>query len=249
MYCVKCGTRLNNGINFCPVCGTPVNKVNSSPHNVTSFNRTSITCKSCNGVMNYIQEKSLLVCPFCGRQELLTENPDISITRVHAYKEIELEKYRAFRMFEQSKIEFEQSIAEHELLTALFDKLDEIEREQPKRIRAFHRDEDMEEFKRQKIKRKAALIKTYPLPQSFNGLVEFLQIADSNINVSVSKHQSAIYDALVSNVYPDKPVSDAWVEKYISIYRTLQSRFGNDPRMAGIRSSFEAKMQRLRRMN
>ena len=137
----------------------------------------------------------------------------------------------------------------------LVHKLTDIDMDQTKHVRFFHKDEDIRAFEIEKQKRKIQLIKTYPLqmnrtplPQSFKGLLDFFRLAESCIDVRASRHiplAMKIFFSSSNNDMPGKDISDAWLEKYVTIFDIMKSKHFRDPRFRSVEASFERKMQEL----
>ena len=86
MFCAKCGSRItNNAAQFCPTCGARIPRKKAAAKANNSKVTYSMRCAMCDGVMN-LESKNVLVCPYCGHKEILTENPEISRARMHIKK-------------------------------------------------------------------------------------------------------------------------------------------------------------------
>ena len=253
MFCAKCGSRITNAAaQFCPSCGARVPRKKAAAQANNSKVTYSMRCPMCDGVMN-LESKNVLVCPYCGHKEILTENPEISRARMqaNAYKEVELEKIRAQREMARLRAEVEYDMKAGASASDILMKLTDIDMDQPKHVRFFHKEEDIKAFEIEKQKRKIQLIKTYPLPQSFAGLLDFFQLAESCIDVRASRHiplaMKTIFSSSNKNM-PGKDISDAWLDKYTTIFDIMRAKHFRDPRFRSVEASFERTMQKLNKL-
>lgn len=90
MKCPNCNSKIKEGDSFCSKCGTML----AGGNNVKTV---SLMCKNCNGILETDDEKSLLVCPYCGSKELIVDNDAVAIEKIRssAYKEVEIERIRS----------------------------------------------------------------------------------------------------------------------------------------------------------
>ena len=71
MYCVKCGTKLDeNG--YCSHCKTYKDSVRT----------VVLTCKTCKGTLIVEKDRKTLTCPYCNSSELIVEDSDVQIQRI-----------------------------------------------------------------------------------------------------------------------------------------------------------------------
>ena len=252
MYCSNCGTELSDTANFCASCGAKVIK-NTIPNAESrtmpssSVIKNSMKCKMCNGIMN-LESGNMLVCPYCGYKELLTENANVSMTRVKsdAYKEVEIEKLNTVKELERLKAELEMEMKNNNSSSDLLHKLEVIDLQQPAHVRFFHKEEDIAAFECEKKERKANLIKSYPLPESFKGLYDLFRMAEINIDYKLSKRRNLAGKIFADVNDYDKKISDAWLDKFRRVYLTLERLHYDDPRFSDIKIAYENKMRELK---
>ena len=204
-------------------------------------------CRMCDGNME-LEAGKILVCPYCGNKELITENPEVSKMRMRAnvYRDVEIEKLRVQKEIARYRTEEEYDRRFGASTSELIAQLTEIELSQPRHVRFFHKEEDLKAFEIEKQKKKVQLIKNYPLPQSFRGLLDFLQMAETSINVSASRHIPLGLKLFINNKdMPGKDISDAWLELYKRIYSTIRSRYSRDPRFPDVELAYQSKMRQL----
>ena len=65
--------------------------ISSSPSGETY----SMKCRMCEGTME-LEAGNILVCPYCGNKEMITENPEVSKMQMRAsvYRDVEIERLR-----------------------------------------------------------------------------------------------------------------------------------------------------------
>lgn len=250
MFCAHCGSKITNDTaQFCPFCGIAVPRRKAAVSGAAPGETHVMRCMMCNGPMNLIS-RNMLECPYCGSRELLTENPEISKTRMQAnvYREVELERIRAQRDVERFRAEVEYDMASSSSAAEMLHKLTDIDMDQPKHVRFFHKEEDIRAFEVEKQRRKIQLIKTYPLPRSFKGLLDFFQLAESGIDVRASRHIPLAMKIIFSSSnkeVPGKDISDAWLEMYKKIFSIMQARHYRDPGFPSVAMAYEKKMREL----
>ena len=146
--------------------------------------------------------------------------------QVNAYKEVELERIRAQKEMSRFQAEVEYDMKAGASASDILLKLADIDMDQPKHVRFFHKEEDIQAFEIEKQKRKIQLIKNYPLPLSFNGLLDFFKLAESCIDMKASRHiplAMKVFFSSSNNNMPGKELSDTWLEKYMTIYSMMES--------------------------
>ncbi|MDO4289732.1 MAG: zinc ribbon domain-containing protein [Eggerthellaceae bacterium] len=90
--------------------------------------------------------------------------------------------------------------------------------------------------------RKALFIKTFPVPNTVEELSEFMYMATSNINVSLSK--KGLFSTFKQSS-GEKEISDAWVSKMQQIYRKAEMSFSSHPAFTQIKKLYRSKMTEL----
>lgn len=106
MFCMHCGAELPDEAKFCFSCGASIDGAKATTR---SINRVQLRCKNCNGEMDVDEDRPILMCPFCGSQEIVLEGDKVTIQRIKskAYKEVELGKQQTYRDVELGKKELE----------------------------------------------------------------------------------------------------------------------------------------------
>lgn len=72
--------------------------------------KISLKCENCGGILAVEDDKSVLVCPYCGHKTLILENDAVTIEKIRssAHKEIELEKIKSSDRLQQMADEKEK---------------------------------------------------------------------------------------------------------------------------------------------
>lgn len=86
------------------------------------------------------------------------------------------------------------------------------------------------------------LIKSYPIPNNIEDVVEFMHLAISNIDVNVSKN--TWINKMDSDAWENQ-ISNAWVAKMRSIYAKAQLYFPNEPEFVHIKELYVSMLKQL----
>ena len=107
MFCSQCGAQLNQDAKFCSNCGKAVNEETSN-----MVKSKQLRCQNCDGIMNVEEDKTVLLCPYCGSKELLIENDSVKIAKIksQAQKDIEIEKQQTHKVVELGKQQTKKDI-------------------------------------------------------------------------------------------------------------------------------------------
>lgn len=99
MFCSQCGFQLNEDAKFCSNCGEAVNI------KMRNAKSRQLRCQNCDGVMNVEEDKTVLLCPYCGSKELLIENDNVKIAKIKSQtrKDIEIKKQQTHKAVELGK--------------------------------------------------------------------------------------------------------------------------------------------------
>lgn len=103
------------------------------------------------------------------------------------------------------------------------------------------------EFQKEKLKRKIALIRSYPIPNTIEQITEFMILADTNINTKISKN------TLFHKIGKDKDLSgspelwlsDTWVIKMQAVYKKAEMVFRTVPTFRNIQMMYAEKAKKL----
>ena len=103
---MHCGTKLPDEAKFCFSCGA---SLKGSRVATQSKNSVQLRCKSCNGIMNIDEDRSIMICPFCGSKEIIPEEDKVTVQRIksNAFKDVEFGKQQIYREVELGKKELE----------------------------------------------------------------------------------------------------------------------------------------------
>lgn len=99
--------------------------------------------------------------------------------------------------------------------------------------------------------KKLSLIRSFPIPNSVDDIMEFMMLAVANIDVGLSKntlmnrYQSGA-KAGESNFTMPRTISEAWVSKMQQAYQKSEISFPNDPLFANIKQIYFDKMKELK---
>ena len=214
-FCHNCGLKIQQGIKFCPKCGTSVlsitNKtVSTDSTNVTNNSSTPKTTESSARKIEYVGK--VLKCPNCGcvieKNTMICPDCGMKINREEATSSIQ----------------------------TFYDRLMEIEsNRKPKRNSLFVQIDPVDE-------QKLAYIRSYPIPNSIEDIVEFFSLAANNINVMISKNN--IWNKM-DDPSIEKQISDAWVVKMQQLYKKAKRLFPNDEAFLQIQDIYFSKMKEL----
>ena len=94
---------------------------------------------------------------------------------------------------------------------------------------------------------KLTMIRNYPIPNSIDDIAEFMMLAISNIDVSLSKKtilnmQTTTYETSATIA---KTISNAWVAKMEQCYRKAEATFPNHPTFAVVQRAYLSKIEEL----
>lgn len=90
-----------------------------------------------------------------------------------------------------------------------------------------------------------SLIKTYPIPNTIEDIVEFMHLAIANIDVKISKRTIWNSDTW-SGTSPSKEFSNAWVAKMQQIYNKAELYFPNEPEFMHVKEVYFEMMKELK---
>lgn len=85
------------------------------------------------------------------------------------------------------------------------------------------------------------LIKTFPIPNTIDDILEFILLANANIDVKLSKKGFLGYSGT-----DEAEVSNAWVAKMQQAYQKAEITFPNDPAFKQIQKIYFDKMKELK---
>lgn len=217
-FCHNCGLKLHPEAKFCPKCGTPVLNNSNATYSTNPANQTSVA----NASYNYVSQDSntrkveyvgkVLKCPNCGC--VIGNNT---------------------MLCPDCGMKINREVAYGSIQT-FYDRLMEIEsKRKPKKNSMFVQIDPVDE-------QKLAFIRSYPIPNSIEDIVEFFTLAANNINVLISKNSfwNKIDDPSI-----EKQISDAWVVKMQNLYKKAKRLFPNDEAFLQMQDIYFSKMKEL----
>lgn len=99
--------------------------------------------------------------------------------------------------------------------------------------------------------KKLSLVRSFPIPNTVDDILEFMLLAVTNIDVGLSKntmmnrYQGGAKSGESSLTMP-KTISDAWVSKMKQAYQKAEVAFPNDPAFSSIQKIYYDKMNELK---
>ncbi len=219
-FCHNCGSRISSGFKFCVKCGTPTineDEIAAPAENV--MKPATITNVSVENAKKDEQSQrkveyvgKVLKCPNCGC---------VIGTETMLCPDCGM------------KINREEASGS---IQTFYDRLMEIEsNRKPKKNSLFVQVDPVDE-------QKLAFIRSYPIPNSIEDIVEFFSLAANNINVMISKNSfwNKLDDPSI-----EKQISDAWVVKMQQLYKKAQRMFPHDEAFLQIQDIYFSKMKEL----
>lgn len=230
-FCVNCGTKLTMGIKFCPECGCKVENNDTATTATLNVSNTKVETENVPPIVpKPTQEKPI--------------EPKVDTSSTQRQQEYIGKVYKcphcgnvvnqsdavcnscgnhlSGKQSVVSAMDFQQKMMEIEMSrkkTGFWDKDNETD------------------------KRVLALVKSYPIPNSIEDIVEFMHIAIGNIDVGASK--KSFVNWLDSDV-PTNQLSNAWVAKMQQIYKKAELYFPNEPEFAHIKEVYQDMMKKLK---
>lgn len=97
-------------------------------------------------------------------------------------------------------------------------------------------------------KQKLALIQNFPIPNTIDDILEFILLAVSNIDVTLSKKSWSNRSSNMQIFAMEMPkvISDAWVAKMQQVYQKAEILFPDDPMFVKIKQIYTDKMVELK---
>lgn len=229
-FCGNCGTQLVEHAKFCHECGSSTSQYTQHQAPVTQYQvqqsqpvrQVEYAGKvvKCPNCGNHLDPRDV-VCPACSH-EIVGKSATLSVQQF-AQKVMELESFRAD--------DPEQTKSRGALGTAVkgyFDLLNPHVSVTDRQI--------------------VSLIQSFPIPNTIEEITEFMFLAASNINVSLSK-RSIMNNPGSANVLSNKGTwekSEAWVAKMQQAYQKATMLFSDDPLYAQIDNLYRSKMKELK---
>ncbi len=239
-FCSNCGGRLDAGARFCPGCGTPVSGVAPVVQTQPSVPVTTtmppvsvvttpppVPAAPVNPETRQQQFAGVIVkCPNCGQP---ISNIDV-ICPSCGYQITGRAASNSVQRLQAELMAVENSRKEITGLGILKKMLD---------------GEGEEEII---CKKKATLIGSFPIPNTIEEIAEFVILAASNINVSLSKASLGNRFGRTGNDFKagERGISDAWVGKLQQAYQKAELMFSDKPAFEKIKDIYLRKMKELK---
>ena len=235
-FCINCGNQLSPGTKFCPSCGHKVGNVNE-----TTTMQEAVVSKTENTYIPPVQERSVeppkeevkqnsnsqrqqeyvgkvFKCPHCGE----VVNQSDTVCGACGY-------HLSGKQAMWSAMDFQQQLLKIEMMR------------QDKKIGFWDQREALDATDKQMI----ALIKSYPIPNTIEDIVEFFHLAIGNIDVAKSKKSVFNTDGWDGGSR-ERAISNAWVGKLQQIYKKAELYFPNELEFAHIKEAYQEMMKELK---
>lgn len=235
-FCINCGNQLSPGTKFCPSCGHKVGNVNE-----TTTVQEPVVSKTENTYIPPVQERSveppkeevkqnsnsqrqqeyvgkIFKCPHCG--EVVNQSDTVCGTCGY---------HLSGKQAMWSAMDFQQQLLKIEMMR------------QDKKIGFWDQREALDATDKQMI----ALIKSYPIPNTIEDIVEFFHLAIGNIDVAKSKKSVFNTDGWDGGSR-ERAISNAWVGKLQQIYKKAELYFPNELEFAHIKEAYQEMMKELK---
>lgn len=236
-FCTNCGNQLSPGTKFCPSCGHKVGDVKeSTPAQEPVVRKTESTyippvqerpveppkpeVKPTNTNSQRQQEYvgKVFKCPHCGE----VVNQSDTVCGGCGY-------HLSGKQAMGSAMDFQQQLLRIEMMR------------QDKKIGFWDQREALDATDKQMI----ALIKSYPIPNTIEDIVEFFHLAIGNIDVAKSKKSVFNTDGWDGGSR-ERAISNAWVGKLQQIYKKAELYFPNELEFAHIKEAYNDMMKELK---
>lgn len=232
IFCANCGEKLAVGSKFCNACGTPVgsvvteaaNTVAELPKPVVESPKPAVPVKMPNTQRQQEYVGTVLKCPNCGSP--------ISRTTVIC-------PACGYHITDQTAVSSVQAF--NDQLMAI----EATRKTSPLGIFSSYGPADAVD------KRKLALIRNFPIPNTIDDITEFLMLAIANIDVNLSK--KSFTNSYASNAGTEvfatgmpRAISNAWVSKMQQAYQKAKVMFPNDPAFTRLQQTYIEVMGELK---
>lgn len=218
-FCSNCGCELPERANFCSSCGENIlGKIE-----VTQQNSSNLQVVENPFQRQTVFEGNMHKCPNCG--ELIASFLTTCVSCGYEFRDIKSAssvQNLALKLEMISSQRLDSSNDKRSIMQAVFgndftnkNKIKEAE----------------DRFKQQKEEEKASLIINFAVPNSKEDILEFMILADSNINL-----KEGIDDA----------VSKAWISKLDQVYKKAEISMSSDPDFLRIKEIYLRKKKELK---
>lgn len=220
-FCSNCGAEIIEGAKFCQECGAPISAQAEQylGKRQQEYSGKIYKCPNCGEILNSFEA----TCPACG-YELRGAQASNSIQKLAE---------------EINRLEFERALFDdgkkkHSLLSSK-NLLDFIARAR----------ENSSENSKVSLtdKRIANLIKTFPVPNTKEDVLEFMILASANIDTNVLDSSSAS----IKDQEGQRLISDAWVSKLEQVYQKAKITFGDTSDFQEIENLYNCRQKQIKR--
>ena len=230
-FCVNCGSQLVSGNKFCPNCGCKVaeraesvaqshEKTDNDTRESPTTNATTETSVEATQQRQQEYIGKVYKCPNCSN----VVNPSDTVCNACGFH---LTGKKAL----SSALDFQQQIL----------KIEMTRQNKKKGFWDNTSEGDLDATDKQII----ALIKSYPIPNNIEDIVEFFYLAIGNINVEKSKKSVFNTDSW-EGTNRERYISNAWVGKLQQIYKKAEFYFPNEAEFVRIKETYTDMMNGLK---
>lgn len=236
-FCMNCGTQLPAKAKFCSACGCRTGEVDAKSAKAqnpigqdSGIANTPLEAHRISQVETNISRKleepqrqneyvgKVFKCPRCGE---VVNQSDVVCGSCGYHLSGKQAMFTA--------IDFQQQLLNIEM------------RRQDKKFSLKDRPEVLDATDKQMI----ALIKSYPIPNSIDDIVEFFHLTIGNIDVNKSKKSIFNTDDWDGG-NRERSISNAWIGKLQQIYKKAELYFPNEPEFTHIKETYMRMMKDLK---
>ena len=217
-FCTNCGHKIDEKSNFCAYCGQKVIHGSSTSSVREEYAGKLLKCPNCGQELAEFET----ICPSCGYE--LREKRAVRSVQELSDKIAEIHNRRnkdtdsPYKRFKFTGNPFK---AYSELMAMSMEASERMLGKTPE------------------VQEEIDLIKNYPIPNTVSEIIEFMILAEANIDVSLSKktfrHTPTGYENL----------SNAWLAKMKQAYHKAELIMSDDPKFAKITELYVNKMNEL----
>lgn len=247
-FCMNCGASLVPGAQFCSSCGSKVaNKEDSSKYVVEKDTVTPPPIPTVQGL-------NITPPPIPTVQETnITPSPIPKPQRQQEYVGIVLKCPNCGAVIGETTVvcpECGMRITGRAAVTSVQEFKDQLMNIESGRKKAKFMDLYTQSAN-PTDKQKLSLIRSFPIPNTVDDILEFMFLAVANIDVKVSKNTAtgkftSMMNSGNVNLTMEKTISDAWVSKMQQAYQKAEIMFPDDKVFSGIQKLYFDKMKELK---
>ena len=220
-YCTNCGAKLSEGAKFCGECGTKVAS-NEAPQSPVESHEDSSSHRE----QKFVGK--IYKCPNCGE----TVDGVMAICPYCHHRLSDKSASSVVTKFSEQLLEIENERKESGkmgMFGTVFSDMAPASKADKKIL---------------------SLVKSFPIPNTVEDITEFMLLADTNIDPSLSK-KSLLNKMNSINRYETSTsirttISDAWVAKMEQAYKKAKLSFQDDPLFPKIEKIYLDKMKELK---